>query len=206
MGGSLLPTLQPLSRLSRPTSAGRSRPQRPPWNHPLRDNERLTDPPLRGSAPIARRKGIPNLPRSLVQTGLRSPPLRSGGETPPIAPCYPRLRQVAFGMYMPRFNAEVQTQKAGGQMRTTTPATPNPFTWRRFANVRMGDYLLGEDTVDLAELGFCGDTVTVSCPTCGEILGNVPVELLSDGLEDITTTHITPALDWHGAKNHPRPA
>jgi len=91
-------------------------------------------------------------------------------------------------------------------MRTTTPATPNPFTWRRFANVRMGDYLLGEDTVDLAELGFCGDTVTVSCPTCGEVLGNVPVELLSDGLEDLTTTHITPALDWHGAKHHPRPA
>ena len=40
-------------------------------------------------------------------------------------------------------------------MSTTTPTTPNPFTWRRFANVRMGDYLLGEDTVDLAELGFC---------------------------------------------------
>jgi ParB family transcriptional regulator, chromosome partitioning protein len=32
-------------------------------------------------------------------------------------------------------------------MRTTPPATPNPFTWRRFANVQMGDYLLGEDTV-----------------------------------------------------------
>ena len=53
-------------------------------------------------------------------------------------------------------------------MRTTTPATPNPFTWRRFANVRMGDYLLGEDTVDLASLGFCGDTITVSCPTPAE--------------------------------------
>jgi hypothetical protein len=24
----------------------------------------------------------------------------------------------------------------------------------------MGDYLLGEDTVDLAELGFCGETVS----------------------------------------------
>jgi hypothetical protein len=45
---------------------------------------------------------------SLVQTGLWPPPLRSGGETPPLAPCYPRLRQVAFGMYMPRFNADVQ--------------------------------------------------------------------------------------------------
>ena len=44
-------------------------------------------------------------------------------------------------------------------MHTTTPATPNPFTWRRFANVYMGEYLLGEDIVDLASLGFCGDTV-----------------------------------------------
>jgi hypothetical protein len=32
------------------------------------------------------------------------------------------------------------------------------------------------------------------------------VELLSDGLEDLTTTHITPVLDWHDAKHHPRPA
>ena len=91
-------------------------------------------------------------------------------------------------------------------MRTTTPATPNPFTWRRFADVRMGDYLLGEDTVDLASLGFCGDTITLSCPTCGEVLGDIPVELLSDGLEDLTTTHITPVFDWHDAKHHPRPA
>jgi hypothetical protein len=30
------------------------------------------------------------------------------GDTPPLDACYPRLRQVAFGMYMPRFNAEVQ--------------------------------------------------------------------------------------------------
>ena len=91
-------------------------------------------------------------------------------------------------------------------MRTTQPATPSPFTWRRFANVQMGDYLLGEDTVDLASLGFCGDTVTVSCPVCGEVLGNVPVELLSDGMEDPTTAHITPVLDWHRAKHHPRSA
>ena len=91
-------------------------------------------------------------------------------------------------------------------MRTTSADTPNPFTWRNFANVRMGNHILGEDTVDLTELGFCGDTVTVACPTCGEVLGNVPVELLSDGLEDITTTHITPVLDWHNAKHHPRVA
>jgi len=58
----------------------------------------------------------------------------------------------------------------------------------------MGDYLLGEDTVDLAELGFCGDTITITCPTCGELLGNVPVELLSDGLEDPTTPSRSCAL------------
>ena len=87
-------------------------------------------------------------------------------------------------------------------MRDTAQTTPNPFTWRRFANVYMGEHLLGEDTVDLASLGFSGDTVTVSCPTCGEILGRVPSELLSDGLEDLTTTHINTALDWHDAKHH----
>ena len=86
------------------------------------------------------------------------------------------------------------------------PETPNPFPWRRFANVFMGDHLLGEDTADLSSLGFCGDTVTVSCPTCGQVLGHIPVELLSGGLEDITTTHITPVLAWHFARHHPRPA
>jgi len=82
--------------------------------------------------------------------------------------------------------------------------TPNPFTWRRFANVRMGDYILGEDTVDLAELGFCGESITVSCPACGEVLGHIPVELLGDELEDLTNHHITPVLAWHDAKHHPR--
>jgi hypothetical protein len=37
------------------------------------------------------------------------------GRPLPIAPCYPRLRQEAFGMYMPRFNAEVQKAKAKEQ-------------------------------------------------------------------------------------------
>ena len=83
------------------------------------------------------------------------------------------------------------------------PATPNPFTWRRFANVRMGDFLLGEDTVDLASLGFCGRTVTVSCSTCGEVLGQIPEELCGEEFADITTTHITPVLAWHHAKHHP---
>ena len=90
--------------------------------------------------------------------------------------------------------------------QTNRPETPNPFTWRRFANVRMGDYILGEDTVDLAELGFCGESVTVSCPTCGEVLGHIPVELLGDEFEDITTTHTIPVLAWHDAQHHPRPA
>jgi len=91
-------------------------------------------------------------------------------------------------------------------INTEPPFTPNPFRWRRFADVYMGNYILGEDIVDLASLGFCGETVTVSCPTCGEVLGNIPVELLSDGLEDITITHITPVLDWHDATQHQRPA
>jgi hypothetical protein len=91
-------------------------------------------------------------------------------------------------------------------MRDTAQTTPNPFTWRRFANVFMGDHLLGEDTTDLTELGFCGDTIIVSCPTCGEVLGHVPVELLGEEFEDLTTTHITPVLAWHDAKHHPRPA
>jgi hypothetical protein len=70
----------------------------------------------------------------------------------------------------------------------------------------MGDYLLGEDTVHLPDLGFCNDTVTVSCSTCGEVLGHIPVELLGEEFADLTTTHITPALDWHDAKHHSRPA
>jgi|HubBroStandDraft_6_1064221.scaffolds.fasta_scaffold1328651_2 hypothetical protein len=90
--------------------------------------------------------------------------------------------------------------------QTNPPETPSPFPWRRFANVFIGDHLLGEDTVNLASLGFCGDTVTVSCPACGQVLGHIPVELLTDGLEDITTTHITPVLAWHDAKHPPRPA
>lgn len=81
-----------------------------------------------------------------------------------------------------------------------------PFTWRRFADVRMGDYLLGEDTVDPVSLGFCGDTVTVYCYTCGEVLGHVPVELLGEEFRDLTTTHVTPVLAWHDAKRHPHPA
>ena len=91
-------------------------------------------------------------------------------------------------------------------MRSTPPATPNPFTWRRFANVHMGDYLLGEDTVDLASLGFCGHTVTVSCSTCGEVFGYIPVELLGEEFRDLTNAHITPVIAWHDAKHHPHRA
>ena len=91
-------------------------------------------------------------------------------------------------------------------IQTIPPDTPNPFTWRRFANVRMGDYILGEDTVDLAELGFCGESVTVSCPTCHEVLGHIPIELCGEEFRDLTTHHITPVLDWHDAKHHPRRA
>lgn len=86
-----------------------------------------------------------------------------------------------------------------------TPITPNPFSWRRFANVNLGDRLLGEDTQDLAAVGFCGDNVLVSCPTCDEVLGHIPIELLGDEFRDLTHHHITPALDFHQTKYHPRP-
>jgi len=74
---------------------------------------------LRGSAPITRRQGAsPIFRASLVQTSATLRPFRpasgsfsKGGETPPLAPCYPRLRQEAFGMYMPRFNAESAAAK-----------------------------------------------------------------------------------------------
>jgi hypothetical protein len=68
----------------------------------------------------------------------------------------------------------------------------------------MGDYLLGEDTVDLVSLGFCGDTVTVSCSSCGEVLGHIPVELLGEEFRDLTATHVIPVLPWHGTKHHSR--
>ena len=109
-------------------------------------------------------------------------------------------------MYMPRSTRTCKGHSQGGNSEMPIPkqTTPNPFTWRRFANVYMGDYILGEDIVDLASLGFCGETVTIFCPSCGDVLGNVPVELLSDGHEDPTTTHISYAVDWHIAKHHPR--
>ena len=89
-------------------------------------------------------------------------------------------------------------------MRTTPPATPDPMPWRAIGNARLGDYILGEDTVDLVSLGFCGDTETVTCTVCGEVLGEIPVELVGEEFGDITTTHITPVLAWHVAKHHPR--
>ena len=83
--------------------------------------------------------------------------------------------------------------------QTKPSFTPNPFTWRGFANVRMGDYLLGEDTVDLASLGFCGETETVSCSLCGEVLGHIPVELVGEEFRDITTTQIGYVVEYHHA-------
>ena len=53
-------------------------------------------------------------PRSARPFALRvlAPPryARSPQKAPleDLSVCYPRLRQVAFGMYMPRFNADVQ--------------------------------------------------------------------------------------------------
>ena len=68
-------------------------------------------------------------------------------------------------------------------MRTTPPATPNPFTWRRFANVQMGDYLLGEDTVDLAELGFCGERSPSLAPPAERFSGMSPWNSSAMGLK-----------------------
>ena len=35
---------------------------------------------------------------------------------------------------------------------------------------------------------------------------HIPVELVGEEFRDLTTTHITPVLDWHDAKYHPRRA
>ena len=61
------------------------------------------------------------------------PPPCCGWEIPaPLDTCYPRLRQVAFGMYMPRFNADVQqpNPKEEAPMNTiaTTPNTVTPVS------------------------------------------------------------------------------
>ena len=62
--------------------------------------------------------------RSKLRSSLFAPP--------PFEGSYPRLRQVAFGMYMPRFNAEVQKPepKEKAPMNTTTstvtPISQNP--------------------------------------------------------------------------------
>ena len=66
--------------------------------------------------PPARVKGFPQssalrLCRPSLRFALSVPPSAPSprvGDTPPLDACYPRLRQVAFGMYMPRFNADVQ--------------------------------------------------------------------------------------------------
>ena len=87
-----------------PLRAFPSRNALPKSIHALRAKPRKTGL-LRGSAPIARHKGIPNLPlcacadlRFASPFPLRLRLLSKGGETPPLAPCYPRLRQEAFGM------------------------------------------------------------------------------------------------------------
>ena len=89
-------------------------------------------------------------------------------------------------------------------INTEPPFTPNPVTWLPVLGVHLGNYILGEDIVDRADLGFCGETVTLACPTCGELFGHVPVELVGEVMEDPTIYHITPLVAWHFAKYHPR--
>jgi hypothetical protein len=65
---------------------------------------------LKWALPPARVKGFPHnfwLRKKSRDEAAPSALLRVG-DTAPLDTCYPRLRQVAFGMYMPRFNADVQ--------------------------------------------------------------------------------------------------
>ncbi len=96
-----------------------------------------------GSAPIARRQGVsPIFRASLVQTGLRPPPLRSGGETPPLAPCYhskveafldreiaahPGLVQIEYGWRMfvpPQLAKKKPKANKPTLIKTNTKASP----------------------------------------------------------------------------------
>jgi hypothetical protein len=77
---------------------------------------------LRGAPSPRARKPLPNLPRfACADLRCATPfplPLRSrckGGDTPRLAVATPRLRQEAFGMYMPRFNADVQEPEPQGE-------------------------------------------------------------------------------------------
>jgi hypothetical protein len=85
------PTLKSRCARAHPTSEKQQQPQK---QRPLRGL------PSRSARPFALRVLAP--PRY-----ARSPqkaPLED------LSVCYPRLRQEAFGMYMPRFNADVQMQ------------------------------------------------------------------------------------------------
>ena len=66
------------SRLPRPTSAGHTCPQRPPWKRLLRDQERLTDPALKGLCLDRAALGVsPIFRASLVQTSAALRPFHS---------------------------------------------------------------------------------------------------------------------------------
>jgi hypothetical protein len=146
--------------------------------------------PLRGSAPIARRKGLPQ--SSVLR--LCRPAFGRLRFAPVGTPLPLRLATPAFARWRSACTCRVSTRKCKGKSRRSdanhNTSHTKPLHMAALRQPGMGDHLLGEDTVDLASLGFCGDTLTVSCPTCGEVLGNIPVELLSGGLEDLTTRHI----------------
>jgi len=86
---------------------------------------------------------------------------------------------------------------AAMSMMDSAPQQGIPMPWRRFANVDLGEHILGEDTDCLRSLGFTGATVDIDCPACGALLGCVPVELLGDELADLSLSHIIPMLEWH---------
>jgi len=85
------PTLKSRCARAHPTSEKQQQPQK---QRPLRGL------PSRSARPFALR---------VLAPPLRGPPKKLRSKTFPFAT--PRLRQEAFGMYMPRFNAEVQMQK-----------------------------------------------------------------------------------------------
>jgi hypothetical protein len=65
-----------------------------------------------------------------------------------------------------------------------------------------GIALLGEDPIDMAAAGFSGLTKDVRCRICGYLFGQVPAELMLEGLQESTLNSIGPVLDIHMQKEH----
>ncbi len=98
-------------------SASTSADLSPPQHPPKKARAPTRPPPLKNSNNRKSKKSYGALPPALCKAirppGFGSPTTWSPQKAPleDLSVCYPRLRQVAFGMYMPRFNADVQMQK-----------------------------------------------------------------------------------------------